>query len=213
MRHRLLIICFILISSCATAQFQGVVVNEISQGADGKMEYIELMVVGKKTCISNSVNLSGWIIDDHNGRYGISGDNKDNSSPGHIRFAKSSILWQNVPFGTIIVIYNEKSSITKFAGEVIDTVNNKYILPSTSGQLEYNFSFPYPDPATYPFYSNSGSKWNYIELDDKADAIIIIDPNNFNKAHFSLAYGLSGGIKSQNVSIPSNFINGNSYNI
>jgi len=61
-------------------------INEINQGT-GTKEYVELLVVGTKTCTDSTANLQGWILDDNCGFFGT-----DGIAGGHIKFANSPNL-------------------------------------------------------------------------------------------------------------------------
>jgi gliding motility-associated-like protein len=101
---------FILLSTSAFhayAQPAGLVVNEVSQGTSGSREWAELVVVGPPC---STVDLRGWILDDNNGIFlDCPGPNSGALSgtgiaPGHVRF-KFDPVWQEVPVGTIILVY------------------------------------------------------------------------------------------------------------
>lgn len=89
------------------AQPTGLVVNEISQGTLGSREWAELVVVGPPC---STVDIRGWILDDNNGIFlDCAGPNSGalpgtGIAPGHVRF-KYDPVWQNVPVGTIILVY------------------------------------------------------------------------------------------------------------
>ena len=131
---RQLLTASILILFCieTKAQFQGLIVNEFSQGGSGFKEYIELLVAGTRTCTDSTADLRGWIFDDQNGWYGSS-----NGSKGHYRF-KYDANWKNVPFGSIILIYNaadKNSSITLVNDPTDINDDYTYIVPNTSSYL------------------------------------------------------------------------------
>jgi hypothetical protein len=79
--RQLLTAIFIFFYSTASAQFQGLIINEFSQGDQGSKEYIELLVLGKRTCNDSTADIRGWIVDDQNGWYGTS-----SLTQGHYRF-------------------------------------------------------------------------------------------------------------------------------
>ena len=91
MRRLLTAIALSVFALGAQAQFQGLIVNEFSQGDQGSREYIELLVVGTRTCTDSTTDLRGWIFDDQNGWYGIG-----SITAGHYRFANVS-SWAAVP--------------------------------------------------------------------------------------------------------------------
>lgn len=87
---------------------QTVVMNEISNGPSGNMEYVEFVVVDTNVvynCVGvtlpPTIDIRGWIFDDNSGYHGNSG-----VASGCIRFSNNPI-WANIPVGTIILIYND----------------------------------------------------------------------------------------------------------
>ena len=100
MRQLLTAVLFSFIAIGARAQFQGLIVNEFSQGDQLSREYIELLVVGTRTCTDSTADLRNWIFDDQNGWYGAG-----NISTGHYRFANVA-NWAAVPYGSLILFYN-----------------------------------------------------------------------------------------------------------
>jgi gliding motility-associated-like protein len=87
---------------------QSLVMNEVSNGPSGNMEYVEF-VVADTTVVYNcsgitnppTIDIRGWIFDDNSGYHGAAG-----VASGCIRFSNNSV-WSNVPVGTILLIYNE----------------------------------------------------------------------------------------------------------
>ena len=209
---RQLLTAFILIFFCneTNAQFQGLIVNEFSQGSSGIKEYIELLVAGNRTCTDSTADLRGWIFDDQNGWYGSS-----NSSKGHYRF-KYDANWQNVPFGSIILIYNfaDKNSSIILPNDPTDANRDyTYIVPNTSSYLEQNSSQPdnaspsYGPNYTYPTtgYVAVTNQWQFMMAlnNSGGDVISIVNPSNFKSASFSIGYGytINAGYQNPSVSI------------
>jgi gliding motility-associated-like protein len=96
-----LLVCF-LFSIQIKAQL---VINEVSQGASGNKEYVELVVVGTPTCTTiPCVDLRGFIIDDNNGTFATGAGT--GIANGCIKLTNDA-LWSCVPAGTIILIYND----------------------------------------------------------------------------------------------------------
>jgi predicted outer membrane repeat protein len=85
----------------------GLIVNETSNGSSGNKEWMELIVVGP----GDSVDLSGWIIDDNNGDFDSLASGKGIAS-GHLRFADpmpACTTGQSLaaaPVGARIIVYN-----------------------------------------------------------------------------------------------------------
>lgn len=99
----LIILCLLNIS----LKCQTLVMNEVSNGPSGNMEYIEF-VVSDTTVVYNCsgitnppcIDIRGWIFDDNSGYHGAGG-----VAPGCIRFSNNN-FWSCIPVGTIILIYN-----------------------------------------------------------------------------------------------------------
>jgi gliding motility-associated-like protein len=83
---------------------QTVVLNEVSNGPSGNMEYMELVVIPTEPVEPCTppvcLDLRGWMIDDNNGLHGAGG-----VAPGAARFSANA-LWSCVPVGTVIALYN-----------------------------------------------------------------------------------------------------------
>ncbi|MDL5048949.1 hypothetical protein QQ054_23330 [Oscillatoria amoena NRMC-F 0135] len=96
-----------LFSLAATAQAdKGVLLlNEFSNGVNGNKEWAELIVANNSTGTTVNVDITGWLFDDNNGVFNGSTVSGAGISPGHLRFADSSI-WENVQIGTYIVLFN-----------------------------------------------------------------------------------------------------------
>ena len=88
-----------------------VIINEWSQGHGGNKEWVELLVVNA------SVDLRGADLGD--------------SSPGDLNFTDNP-LWQNVPGGTLIVIYNGSDPDDILPPDDIDMTDCVVIIPHNS---------------------------------------------------------------------------------
>src|ERR1700760_1780609 len=99
-KYRNVILSIILFWACVPGGARAqLVLNEVSQGSSGTKEYVELVVVGTKTCTDSTADLRGWIIDDNNGWLG-SGTGQG-IAQGCMRFSQSA-TWQKVPYGSVI---------------------------------------------------------------------------------------------------------------
>jgi gliding motility-associated-like protein len=198
-------ICFL---NLGKAQFQRLIVNEFSQGtANG--EFIELLVVGNKTCTDSTVDLRGWIVDDNNSWHGSEG-----IAAGHLRFSLNT-NWSKVPFGSIILLYNgdDKNDRIKIADDPTDSNKDKvYVVKVLAdnnntrtyieGDTEAN-AVPPASANSFASYSTSVSYgkailgWTNVGLKNgNSDAVIIVDPSSTstrNKPHFSISYGNARG--------------------
>lgn len=177
---------------------QQLIVNEFSQGNSGTREYIELVVAGTKTCTDSCMDLRNWIIDDHNGWYGASSG--QGIATGCMRFANIA-NWSCVPYGSIILLYNDgdkNTSITQSDDPTDANHDHVYIVPVNLSYLQTNSSTPISPSATnfvYPStgFSNGGS-WSAVGLANGGDAVIVTDPANPGTAAFSITYGnVNGG--------------------
>lgn len=203
----------LLFSIGTKAQFHGLIVNEFSQGDFGNREYIELLVAGHRTCRDSTADLRGWIFDDQNGWYGT-----NNSAAGHYRF-KDDPNWANVPFGSIILVYNSASGEKNLSITLPDdpTDSNKdytYIVPiNSSSYFEQhntepnNFSgalYSYPDAGSNAGYLPSTNQWAFqISMNNNGDVISTVSPSKRDHAFFSIAYGYAilPGFQQPTVSI------------
>lgn len=186
-----LILLFLLIG-----RSQGqLIINEFSQGANGTKEYIELVVVGNRTCTGDScLDIRGWIIDDNNGWFGAG--TGQGIAQGHIRFSMNA-NWSCVPYGSIILLYNagDKNTTIVAADDPTDANNdNVYVVPSTSNLLEFTNTTPaspsaltytYPGTVTY----NATGDWSTIGLANGGDAVVVVNPANPSIAVHSIAFG------------------------
>ncbi len=185
------------------------IINEFSQGNQGTREYMELLVVGTRTCTDSTADLRGWLVDDNSGWFGTAG-----IASGHIRF-KNVANWAAVPYGSIILIYNpadKNTSITQ-ADDPTDANNDYvYIVPiqSSNTYIETNTSEPSSSPVnplyTYPAatvitgYSSASNNWTVLGLANTGDAMLTISPTVRGSAFHSVAYGtLSGASQTASV--------------
>ena len=170
-------------------------VNEFCIGTGGgNDQFIELLVDGHRTCTDTAADMRGWIIDDQNGWYSTT----TGITPGSLRFANSS-NWANVPYGSLIVLYNSNAKNSKIPSDDPTDANHdySYIVPDTSSYLEKNSqpTSPYSHTFSYPSsgYTSTGTgTWqNNIFLDNNGDAIILVNPTSPSIAEYSIAYNFS----------------------
>ncbi len=162
------------------------IVNEFSQGASGNKEYIELVVLGQRTCNDSCADIRGWIFDDNNGWYGTTA-----ISPGCYRF-KNDPTWACVPYGSIIVIYNSGDPNASLPPDDPADANGDgvYIIPVTSALLEMHNTLPSGTSMTYPATGFTAStSWTNMALNNTNDAVQVIDPANLTTAFHAVSYG------------------------
>ncbi|MCX7843752.1 MAG: choice-of-anchor D domain-containing protein [Candidatus Bipolaricaulota bacterium] len=153
-----------LVLSSLASETLLVVINEFGQGKGGNGEWVELLVVGSGSC--STVDLRGWRLKDYQG----------NAMGGVWVVFASHPVWQAVPAGTLIVIYN--------AG---DTVNLPAHFP------------PYPDtdfsdflvvlPHNHALYFAGGARWD--GLANTGDWVVLEDAAG--RVVDGLSYGNSSG--------------------
>ena len=166
-----------------------IIINEFSNGSNGTKEYIELLVVNQGgDC--GELDLRGFILDDNNGEFSHQ-INGVGITPGHIRFTNSSI-WEQVPIGSIILIYNpdDKNPAIKIEDDPRDSnTDGVYVLPINHYLLAETISSP---TLVAPIEYRTSDKykegsWNSIWAFDEGDAIQI---RNCNGAYLhGFSYG------------------------
>lgn len=209
MRKALLLLALLAGVVAASAQtLPGLVLNEVSQGpSSSSKEYFEFVVAGTPTCTQTTLDLRGWIFDDNNGW--IASGSGQGIAAGCIRFANVA-NWAAVPYGSIILVYNEKDKATSItmADDPTDANNDKvYVLPASSSLLERNFVDP--SVATGSAYPTSGfgqglstdNHWGTVALANGGDGVIIVKPTALNTAYFSFGYAI-GSAASATVWVP-----------
>src|ERR1044072_5090383 len=154
------------------------VINEVSQGASGSKEYVELVVTGTPSCSGiPCVDLRGWYIDDNNGNHAIGSGT--GIAQGCIRFTNDP-FWSCVPAGEIIVIYNDgdlNASIPPIDISLTDG-NCRLIIPISNCTLfEKNNSQPSTSSAAYPTtgFTTCGS-WTNVSMANSDDSFQTINP-------------------------------------
>ncbi len=169
------------------------IINEVSQGDGGTKEYAELVVVGKRTCTDSCADLRGWIIDDNNGWLG-SGSGQGIAT-GCMRFSQDN-NWACVPYGSIILIYNDgdKNTSITLPDDPTDANNDHvYIVPASSLLFEKHSSSPVsPSSPTYAYPTtgfSAGGSWSGLGLSNSGDAIILTAPANLGAPYFSVGFG------------------------
>ena len=186
------ILCFIiLISTGFTIFSQTLIINEISQGPTGNQEYIELAVVDTQAvyqCGNSApptIDIRGWIVDDNSGYHGAAG-----IAAGAVRFSNNA-LWQNVPLGTIILIYNGAQPNTDLPpiDSLFSDNNCRIVLPiENTSFFESNATTPGAVACSYPSTGwLSGGNWNNIILANGGDCARIVDLNGCEV--FSVCWG------------------------
>lgn len=192
MKHILSFLLFLSLSfSAAHAQL---VINEVSQGNGGSKEYIELLVI-RTNCSDTCADLRGWIVDDNGGWFGTGA-----ISAGCIRFKHNS-TWDCVPYGSIILIYNDgdKNDLITMPDDPTDANGDKvYILPVNSSELEMNSGTPNNTMGSTYTYPSTGftsvGNWTNLAMNNNGDAIVVVNPAAPSAGYHSMSYGsIAGG--------------------
>jgi gliding motility-associated-like protein len=186
----MLFVAVFFVNSSASAQLR---INEVSQGASGTKEYVELVVVGNRTCTDSCADIRGWIVDDNSGWLGAGSG--QGIATGCMRFANDP-NWSCVPYGSIILIYNDgdvNGSITQAPDPSDANNDNVYVIPASSNMMERHPSLPV-SPSSLGFVYPStgfvaGGSWSTMGLANTGDAIIITDPANLGQGYHSLGFG------------------------
>ncbi|GAA4339092.1 hypothetical protein GCM10023184_35970 [Flaviaesturariibacter amylovorans] len=204
-----------LLASGLWGAAQQLIVNEVSQGPSGngpngtERAYAELLVVGTRTCTDSTLDLRGWILDDNNGW--VKSGAGTGIAPGALRFANVA-AWQKVPYGSIILVYNDNdknSSITLPNDPTDANRDYVYVVPASSSLMERHLTVPSPPSITPAGYSNTGwaqgtpaDAWSTAALRNDGDAILTVNPAAPNVAAFSFAYGDLGPGATATVIVP-----------
>jgi gliding motility-associated-like protein len=158
---------------------QTLIVNEVSNGPAGNQEYIELVVVSQTAFYDCGVatppciDIRGWIIDDNSGYHGTSG-----VAPGAVRFSYDP-MWQCVPLGTIILIYNNSDPNTSLPPQDLSMTdgNCAIVAPiSNTSLFETNTTTPGAIACSYPAGGwTAGGNWASTVLANAGDCVRLVD--------------------------------------
>jgi len=131
-----------------------VIVTELSRGNVAGREFIEMVVAGTKTCSESAggdsiAHLGNYVVYDPNGlKYYSDPNTGDSIAPGiasgKYRFPKNA-TWDSVPFGAIILIYNNnnKNSSITIKDDTLGRVT--YVVPVNWLDSNFDGSIPPPD--------------------------------------------------------------------
>ncbi|RYD89809.1 MAG: hypothetical protein EOP50_16955, partial [Sphingobacteriales bacterium] len=209
MRKALLLLTLLAGAVAAGAQtLPGLILNEVSQGPNvgaGQKEYFEFVVAGTPTCTTNTLDLRGWIFDDNNNW--VAAGAGTGIATGAMRFANVS-NWAAVPYGSIILVYNDndKNTAITMANDLTDANNDKvYVLPASSVMFDRNTVAPTTASGSNFIYPTtnwvSGGDWNTVALRNAGDAVIIVKPTVRNTEYFSLGFAI-GSASTATVWVP-----------
>ncbi len=185
----------ISVFSLTISQAQSLRINEVSQGASGSKEYVELVVTGPAltNCSSQPacLDLRGWILDDNNGYFSNGVLTGTGLAAGAIRFSNDA-FWQCINSGTIILVYNDNDINPGIpANDLSNTdANCKLVIPVSSALFERHESAP---STTSMAYSNtgwvSGGNWGPISMANGDDSFQIYAPSNTTAPVHGVSWG------------------------
>ena len=103
-------------------------VTEISNGPTAGCDYAEMVASDCGTNNTRNVDLRGWIVDDNSGNFNLNGCSVDAGiTRSHYRFA-NDLLWQEVPVGSVIVVYNANNNCYNLPDTLtVDTTAQRYV--------------------------------------------------------------------------------------
>lgn len=216
---------FVLLLNCAffISNSQTLVMNEVSNGPSGNMEYVEFVVVDTNivyNCVGLTnppcIDIRGWIFDDNSGYHGTSG-----IAAGCIRFSNDP-FWSCIPVGTIILLYNNIDPNTSLPPDDLSMVdgNCKIVAPVSNTTLfESNPTTPGALACSYPVSGwLAGGNWNTTLFANTGDCARIV--NLAGCEVFSVCWGSDNlntliymtGSASQKVYFFSNTLNNDATN-
>jgi gliding motility-associated-like protein len=179
---------FLLTTSLSIGQT--LIINEVSQGETGTMEYAEFVVVDTAVsynCSSSTppcIDIRGWIIDDNSGYHGTSG-----VASGANRFSNDPI-WSCVPLGTIILVYNNGQTNPEIPADdlLLNDGNCKIVTPINNYLFESNSTTPGAVACSYPPNGwTANGNWLNISMANGGDCMRIVNLNGCEV--FSVCYG------------------------
>lgn len=173
---------------------QTLIINEVSNGPTGSQEYVEFVVVDATAVYDCSgsappcIDIRGWIFDDNSGYHGSTG-----VAAGAVRFSNDPI-WECIPLGTIIVIYNDDDPNISISGSDVDMADGNCTLMVPLNDQQY-FEFTNTTPGdiscSYPtsgWGSDSSPTWtSNTAFANGGDCARLVDLNGCEV--FSLCYG------------------------
>jgi len=172
-------IVFIFISTSRFFNAQTLIINEFSNGPSGAQEYIEFIVVDDNVfydCGNTTppcVDIRGWIIDDNSGYHGAGG-----VAGGCNRFSYNS-LWQCIPIGTIITVYNDAERNMSLPPDDLSMTDNncRLIIPINNTQLfDNNATTPGAIACSYPSTGwIAGGNWTRIGMANSGDCARLVN--------------------------------------
>lgn len=173
---------------------QTLIINEVSQGPTGSKEYVEFLVIPTSTTqnCETCMDLRGWIIDDNSGYFSNGNTSGTGVAAGAVRFSTDAI-WSCVPFGTLIVVYNQADANAAIPAQDVSLTDNncRLILPVSSNLLEYQTVSPAAGNTSYPSsgWTAGGSLWGPLGMSNNDDSFQTYSPTNTLVPTFGVSWG------------------------
>ena len=185
-----LLCIFFSIITCSLYS-QTLIMNEVSQGVSGSMEYVEFVVADTTVnyncglTVPPSIDIRGWIFDDNSGYHGTGG-----IAAGAVRFSFDP-LWAAVPMGTIILIYNDASADPSIPPIDLSFNDGNCIISAPISNVtlfESNNTTPGALACSYPASGwTAGGSWSNTLLANTGDCARIVNLSGCEV--FSVCYG------------------------
>lgn len=162
------------------------VINEVSQGSSGSLEYVELLVLQDATCPNACIDIRNWIIDDNNG-YFASGSGTGIAT-GVMRFDNVE-YWSCISPGTIILIYNESDVNPHIP--ISNPPDCTIILPGDSPLLDRHSSQPSSTGSgSYAGLTwGDAAQWSSISMSNSNDSYQVVAPYDLTVPHHAVSWG------------------------
>lgn len=174
---------------------QSLIINEVSQGATGAQEYVELLVLPGNTvytCNNYCIDIRGWIIDDNNGYFSGGVTSGTGVAAGAVRFPNSA-FWSCIPVGTLIVIYNSQDPNADLPADDFSTTdgNCRLVIPVSSNLLEFQEVSPNTTSSSYPTtgWTLGGSPWSPLGMSNSNDSFQIYTSSSFTVPSHGVSWG------------------------
>jgi len=159
---------------------QTLIMNEVSNGPSGNMEYVEFVVIDSNityNCagMANApcIDIRGWIFDDNSGYHGAGG-----VASGCIRFSNNA-FWSCIPVGTMILIYNNLDPNSSLPPDDVSMSdgNCRIVAPVSNTTLfESNATTPGAAACSYPAVGwTAGGNWNNTLFANTGDCARIVN--------------------------------------
>lgn len=158
-------------------------ITELSQGAEGVCQYIELLAANCGSSTSPYVDVRGWIINDHSGIL-TDCDPDAGVDRGHFRLAYDSV-WAHIAVGSIIVLYDGGLDCHGLPDTFrLDTFNSVYYIPvGGSGYAHLEEYDAVENGSACGYCSDTGTtvydtarNWERIHLDTYFDLVEVVCP-------------------------------------